>query len=89
MDNWLYKILLQPVGVFSICQSYRGNIVTIKKKYMETQNEKKGMAPLWFWSQPENGMSVEDSEAIVKASVTDINKKINPPVDRYLHIVFM
>lgn len=56
---------------------------------METQNEKKGMAPLWFWSQPENGMSVEDSEAIVKASVTDINKKINPPVDRYLHIVFM
>lgn len=56
---------------------------------METSNEKKTMAPLWFWSQPENGMSVEDGEAIAKEALSDASRKRRYLTDSYIHIVFM
>ena len=33
---------------------------------MESQNCKKSVPQLWYWSQPENGFSFEDAETIAK-----------------------
>ncbi|MBP3517526.1 MAG: hypothetical protein J6K31_03785 [Parabacteroides sp.] len=56
---------------------------------MELSNCKKNVPQLWYWSQPENGFSFEDIEAIAKEFVFEAKKDRNKAGDRFLYVAFV
>lgn len=56
---------------------------------MESSDSKKNMPQLWYWSQPENGFSFEDTEMIAEEFVSEAKRERYNSKDNFLHIVFV
>lgn len=52
---------------------------------METVEREDQVPMLWYWSVPENGMDMEDSEQVVKENLA--NRRSNRYLD--MHIAFV